>query len=275
MPAKDGKSPGAQNRLEQLEAIRHGALERLRFIDVRLFWDGRINRADLIERFGVSPAQAALDFRDYLALSPPGVAYDTRAKAYRTGDGFKPVFGIPDAESTLANLTRDGDPAAYQLPALKRPLDAAIAARIRRATGEHEKLHIIYQSLTRPAPSERWIAPARLISDGDRWHVRAWCFERESWRDFVLGRIVAIGAAKPVGDLPPDREWLETVEIVLRPSALLSPAQEAAVAGEFAMTGGRLTIAIPAAMRIYAVSHWGLDRPNARLEIASETRTKP
>ena len=61
------------NRIDPTTSLRHGALERLRFIDARLFWEARINRADLIETFSVSPAQAALDFKEYLKTAGRGV----------------------------------------------------------------------------------------------------------------------------------------------------------------------------------------------------------
>jgi len=47
-----------------------------------------------------------------------------------------------------------------------------------------------------------------------RWHVRAWCFSREAWQDFVPGRMEsAEWPAQPSGELPPDEDW-EAVEVL-------------------------------------------------------------
>ncbi len=252
----------------------HSTVERLRFIDCRLFWEARVNRADLMVAFKISPAQAALDFKAYLALSGGergGVGYDTRAKCYVALERFRPHFGTPDPGAALEALGADGDAMTAALPRLARPVDASTAARVRRAARDGERLDILYQPFTRPQSSRRWIAPARLVSDGERWHVRAWCFRERSWRDFVLARVLDVApAAAPAGPLPPDTEWSTTIELVLAPARHLSKGQRLSVAREFDMTNGRLVVTLPKAMRIYAIHHWGLNRPDTRLTILRE-----
>jgi hypothetical protein len=254
-------------RPDAKDPIRHGAMERLRFIDSRLFWEARINRADLIEAFAISPAQAALDFRAYLERAGAGVVYDTRAKSYVTTDDYEPVFLQPDGHEMLSEFAASGDPLTAALHKLERPLDPRIAARVRRAARDSRRILISYQSFTRPAASKRWIAPGRLISDGERWHARAWCFEREQWRDFVLARIKAIYAEEQAGELPADVAWQELVEVVLRPAEHLSPSQMAAVEREFGMKEGRLLVRLPRAMLIYARRRWDVDRADSRLTL--------
>lgn len=251
--------------------FRHGAFERLRFIEDRLYWEARINRSDLIDSFGISPAQAAIDFREYLKLAGDGVTYDTRAKAYLASSSFKPVLQEIDARERLIELAQNGDPFTVQLPQLNRSLPGDIAARIRRAARDGRRIRIEYQSLTRPKPKMRWIAPSRLVSDGERWHARAWCYERKEWRDFVLARILSLKGEEPAGEVPHDDEWDTKVALVLRPASWLSKEQKSAVAHEYGMKSGVLTIVISKALRLYAVRRWGLDHKDARLEIVEET----
>ena len=260
------------DRNDPTSSLRHGVLERLRFIDARLFWEARINRADLIDTFAVSPAQAALDFKEYLKLAGAGVVYDTRSKAYVTQASFKPAFGPPDTGKALEDLAAAGDSWIATLPRLERPLDPHIAARVRLAARNGERLRIEYQSFTRPEARLRWIAPRRLVSDGERWHARSFCFEHNEWRDFVLGRIAGIEAAQPAGQLPRDNEWEDAYRLVLKPADGLSKGQRATVIREYAMTAGRLVVSIPKAMRLYAIRRWGLDRPTTRLAIIEDER---
>ena len=117
----------------------------------------------------MSPAQAAADFRDYLALNAEGVRHDTRTKAYVASGAFEPVFGLPDASLALHAMWADGDPLLAELAPLERPVDAKMAARMRRAARDRQRVRVRYQSFTKPRPSWRWIAPARLVSDGQRW----------------------------------------------------------------------------------------------------------
>ena len=41
------------------EPLRWGTERRLEFIDFRLYWEGRVNRADLTREFGISVPQAS------------------------------------------------------------------------------------------------------------------------------------------------------------------------------------------------------------------------
>jgi len=251
-------------------SLRHGAMDRLRFIEARLFWEARINRADLIDAYGVSPAQAAIDFKEYLKFAGPGVAYDGRLKAYVTTEAFHTAFGEPDAGAALMNFAAEGDPLLARLPTLERPLDPFIAARMRLAAKNAERVRVVYQSFTNPELKTRWIAPARLVSDGERWHARCYCYEHAEWRDFVLARIASIQKAEPAGNIPEDREWASICRLVLKPSAKLSEGQKATVIREYAMKAGRLVVAIPRAMRIYAIRRWGLDRDTTRLDVSED-----
>ncbi|MEQ1713748.1 MAG: WYL domain-containing protein [Hyphomicrobium sp.] len=253
--------------------MRHSVVERLRFIDARLFWDAKINRSDLINRFAVSPAQSAADFREYLAQSPSGVHYDTRAKAYVATSEFEPVFGKPDARAELERFLVDGDPLVAELARLERPIDPTHGAS-RRAARDGQKIRVQYQSFTQPNPSWRWIAPSRLVSDGQRWHVRAWCYREQQWKDFVLARILDINEAEAAELLPPDYDWIETITLVLLPAEHLSKGQKTSVMREFAMRSGRLVATVPRAMKIYAVRRWGLDRPEARLRLVGAEESK-
>ena len=49
--------------------LRRGVQSRLEFIEFRLFWEGHVNRSDLIEVFGVSINQASTDLNRYLGLA--------------------------------------------------------------------------------------------------------------------------------------------------------------------------------------------------------------
>ena len=81
--------------------LRWGVERRLEFIEFRLFWEGRVNRSDLIDTFGVSINQASTDLNRYLAMAPANMAYDKRVRAYLRTDRFKPGFLKLDAERYL------------------------------------------------------------------------------------------------------------------------------------------------------------------------------
>ena len=49
--------------------LRWGVEQRLEFIEFRRFWEGRVNRNDLMDQFGVSVNQASADLNRYISAS--------------------------------------------------------------------------------------------------------------------------------------------------------------------------------------------------------------
>ena len=72
--------------------LRWGVAQRLEFIEFRLFWEGHVNRSDLMEQFGLSVNQASADLNRYIGFAPDNMVYDKSARTYVRGAGFKPVF---------------------------------------------------------------------------------------------------------------------------------------------------------------------------------------
>ena len=55
--------------------LRWGVEQRLEFIEFRLFWDGHVNRSDLMAQFGVSVNQASMDLNRYIGFAPDNMVY--------------------------------------------------------------------------------------------------------------------------------------------------------------------------------------------------------
>ena len=83
---------------------RWGPERRREFIDFRLQWEGRINRAELVDFFGISTQQASADLANYAETAPDNLEYDKSAKVYRATSNFKPVFPVSDARHYLGQL---------------------------------------------------------------------------------------------------------------------------------------------------------------------------
>src|SRR4029453_5907306 len=79
-------------------------------------------------------------------------------------------------------------PAAAVMPAL-HSVDPPVLQRMLEAIRELGAVSLEYQSLTNTRT--RMIAPHALAFDGHRWHVRAWCLDRQEFRDFVLTRMLS------------------------------------------------------------------------------------
>lgn len=209
--------------------------QRMEHIERCLFWKGELQRADLVDRFGVNPAQAAADFSAYMAIAPGNMDYNKSRKRYLPLPGFAPQFILPtslDEFAGVASPVVDVEP--WPLPA--RTASSETLQAVVKAIRQREALEVRYQSMTDPKPSWRWLSPHAFASEGERWHVRAFCHKREEFRDFVLGRIIATRRTRSTdvaSDL--DAEWHTFVTVFVKPNPLLSEDQRAAIAAEYNM----------------------------------------
>lgn len=90
--------------LESVTALTWGVERRLEFIEFRLFWEGGVNRSDIIEMFDVSVPQASKDLTLYQERAPHNAIYDKSAKRYVAAPDFSPIFLSPDPDGYLSRL---------------------------------------------------------------------------------------------------------------------------------------------------------------------------
>jgi hypothetical protein len=247
--------------------------QRLAFIEERLFWLGAVNRNDLVRRFGVSMSQASGDIGRYLARNPAGVAYDKSGKRYVAAEAFRPVLAAPSAARFLGELrlvdigilTADDTmlgsvPPFDAAPVPERRIDAFVLRAVVRAMREDAALDVLYQSMSRPQPARRIIEPHALAHDGFRWHARAFDRESGAFRDFVLGRLSKPKPAGPAGSAPAgDADWQSFVNLVIAPHPGLTAAQARAIAIDYGIRGGSISLRVRRALLFYALRRLGLD----------------
>jgi len=252
---------------------------RYEFIEFRLFWQGRINRGDLMEAFGVSTQQASLDLNAYIEQAKRNLAYDKRLRTYLRGKHFKPKYLKPDAEEYFAQLRAVDQglvsaeqswisffPSFGATPTPARGVSPETLRDVLAAIREPSALQVTYQSMSRPEPSARWIEPHALAFDGFRWHARAFCQNDQVFKDFLLSRIVEVGEQGPVTAEPnADEAWHTEIVLEIGPHPDLSDNQRRAIEMDYGMDEGRAQIAVRRALLFYALKRLGLDTdPAAR-----------
>src|SRR5262249_5553941 len=154
--------------------MRWGVEKRLEFIEFRLFWEGGINRADIMERFGVSVPQASKDLSLYEEKAPGNLLYDKRQKRYFAAPGFNPVFLKPEADRYLTKLQSWSDhalpradtwlsdmPENDAMPVPHGGVNVNVLRSLLSAVRRQRAIEILYQSMNadRPEPTWRWITP--------------------------------------------------------------------------------------------------------------------
>lgn len=124
---------------------------------------------------------------------------------------------VEDARMDLASVS----PAVF----------SAVFQAITSGTG----LSMVYRSMSSPEGMTRLVFPHALVRAPRRWHMRAWCSERQDFRDFTLGRVASV---QVVDDAPPcsrkdDEAWNTQLELELVAHPALNPGQQDMIAGEY------------------------------------------
>jgi len=252
------------------EDLKHAQKERLEYLDRLLFWDGAATRGSLIKRFGISNPQAALDFKTYLQAAPTrSLEYDASSRKYHATERFSRLTGQATTNE-LEELLIAKESTFYDvLPDLQRTQNVRVFRPLNRALLAGEAIKIVYQSMRQPKPETRWIAPLRFASDGVRLHLRAWCYARQGFRDFIPSRIDparSFADRRDAEDVTRDDDWFTWAILRLRPHRDLTHDQGRVVRIEFEFEGECLEIRVRKALEFYTKRRWGLDQENPRLE---------
>jgi len=253
--------------------LNWGVERRYEFIEFRLFWQGRINRGDLMDAFGVSTQQASLDLNAYIEQAKRNLVYDKSLRTYLRGKLFKPKYMKPDAEEYFAQLRAVDQglvsaeqswisffPSFGATPTPARGVAPETLRDVLAAIRKPAALQVTYQSMSRPEPSARWIEPHALAFDGFRWHARAFCQNDQVFKDFLLSRIVEVGGQGPVTAEPSaDEAWHTEVVLEIGPHPDLSAPQRRAIEMDYGMEDGKAEIRVRRALLFYALKRLGLD----------------
>ncbi|AAY49480.1 Predicted transcriptional regulator [Xanthomonas campestris pv. campestris str. 8004] len=254
-----------------------GQERRLEFIDYRLRWGGELNRSDLTGFFGISVPQASLDLAEYSKRAPDNLEYDPSARIYRAASDFVAIFPTSDHARYLEDLLRvavDSEvpygsflgwhPPVSALPRPWRRLEASIVISVVQAIRHSQQLDVRYQSFSDESPSVRSVTPHALVSDGFRWHMRAYCHKRQDFRDFLLSRVLDIAGSKADRDRAgEDDAWHRQVRLVLVPHPELAPAHQALIELDYGMREGQCELKCRQSLLFYVLQQLGLGDPEA------------
>jgi hypothetical protein len=251
----------------KLKRVPPSQVERLSFIEARLFFLGELRRADVANRFSRASIQASRDLALYKELAPGNLAYDFQAKTYLPGQKFRLIFGhTPERVMYwLQSGLGDGLPHPQGLPtaavhSLSLPRLSELAV-VTRAIYRRQVLDVTYVSLT-SGNTHRQIVPHALVDNGQRWHVRAYDRQNSRFSDFVITRILKAKVVTQVQvtehEKPAvDAQWNQTVELHLIPHPKLK--HKGAVEADYGMQRGVLKVRCRAAVAGYALRRWGVD----------------
>ena len=259
---------------EEAAVLKWGVERRLEFIEFRLFWEGGVNRSDIIEMFDVSVPQASKDLTLYQERAPQNAIYDKSAKRYVASTQFSPIFLKLDPDTYLSRLRSLAEgligpteswisrpPQTDIALTPHRAVDSKVLKFILAAIREELSVEVNYQSMNtqRAKPIWRRMTPHAFGYDGLRWHARAYCHIDEKFKDFLLPRILDVrDTGAPGLNHNQDKLWQDTFDIEIGPHPGLTPSQRAVVAKDYGMKNERAILTVRYAMLFYVLKRLGL-----------------
>jgi hypothetical protein len=252
--------------------ISWGVGKRLEFIEFRLYWESKINRADLMSVFSISVPQASADLSKYKELAPGNMVYDKKGKFYFSSPNFRPVLITPSSDQYLLRYFALAFgiiqpkksyigfiPPADTVPIPWRRIEPDILRKILHAIRFKKAISVEYQSLSRSEKMTRWISPHALGFDGFRWHCRSYCHIDNFFKDFTLGRIMGIIDEKDSEvDPKDDKLWATFVTVKIGPNPELAENHRKVIEYEYGMINGEASIQVRSAMLFYFLNSLGL-----------------
>lgn len=220
--------------------------ENIELMRLLLRWEGRLNNGRLRALFGLGQIRASEWIRAFRDKYPSWTTWNNKTRSFHaTADVYLGRDQV-DIEPSLAQYlaltgiaTHAGESPSHPIvweafPDISAP-SPRIFADLHEAIRTRCMVTITYRSMGEPTPHKRDIAPHSLVRAGRRWHVRAYCELREDFRDYVLGRIVAMdkldrSAPKDEKD---DIRWITRVPVRLIAHPVLSRDQAAVIQYEF------------------------------------------
>lgn len=211
----------------------------LRVVELLLLWEGRVRNARLRAMLGVHFTTASRLVAAYRELNPGASEYEAATKSYLSTPSIKAVLtdGTVDEYLALVDRTHLGTDSVFRVHMDLGCIEPTLFSLFHRACEDGSGMHITHASMRSPSRGSREIWPHSLVQAGRRWHVRAWCAQSASFRDFSLGRIRdarPLDAERPLeADPARDAAWQTVVDFRLVAHPELSKDQQRLVQGEY------------------------------------------
>lgn len=210
---------------------------RFRIIETLLLWEGQVDNQRLRSILDVKAVQASRILAQYAEQNRENVLRTSARSPYEASRALKPTLSSGSAEEYLALLQQSEDFSGIIEDArvdFSEPTPQVFST-ILRACRHGLGVTIEYRSMNRPAGKTRLIYPHAIVRAGRRWHVRAWCMEREGYRDFVIGRIrsASVSVYSKQNARVEDVEWNTKLPLVIAVHPVLSSDQARVIREEY------------------------------------------
>lgn len=199
--------------------------ERFAYIEHLLRWYGGVTARQISEVFGIERVNAQKVITRYREVFSGAIRYDSSLRKQVADKNFDPHYIKDTPRKFLDNLrgqhyvrlyrdTGNWEEISIYDTDSRIPLNLEnnIVSIIVKALLDKRVLAISYHSINRV--SDRLISPNNLVYANHRFHLRAFCHQKQDYLDFVLGRILEarLYPVPTVEEIKKDRaiEWISS-----------------------------------------------------------------
>ncbi|EGQ7896581.1 WYL domain-containing protein [Vibrio parahaemolyticus] len=227
----------------KIDNVPWAQMQRLKYIERQLLWGRGLKTRMLVDTYGISRYQAIKDIKLYSEVYPSNLApYDPAEKSYRPACAFTPKLISQDPVEVIraGGFTCIEGSEVATVPLLHRRVIDGVIPSILAAIDHKSDVEAIYASASTPVGKRRRIHPKVIIYTGNRLHIRAYCYEHEEYRDFVLSRILTKPKhLKPKTLQIDDIDYYEKIEIELFVNPALSEEGQDLIKREYGLLENR------------------------------------
>lgn len=214
-------------------------LQRLKYIERCLLWNREITSNAIAETFAVTRQRAHQDISTYKELAPRNVQpYYAASRAHRASINFAPVLLDDDLEGVFSTQGLVSPHITY-MPKLERRVLTGVIPVLLSAIEEGHSIKAVYASKTHPDGIERIMHPVCVVFTLNRAHLRAYCRERQEYRDFLLSRFLAVPSFVSPNLIPDDSNFAENVTLRLIVNPQLKDAEFEMISKEFGIINSK------------------------------------
>ena len=268
-----------------IDGIKWDQALRFRLIEIVALWEGRLTTNHLCTAFRIGRQQASRDINRYQDLFDQApLELDRSLKGYKPSVAFKPRFSQGTANEYLTLLHQQnemvetfdflklGHAESEVVKVPERSISPIIVRTLIQAAREQRRVDIDYISLSTPQLRGRNLVPHTLVSDGFRWHVRAYCEEKGDYLDFVLSRFRNTPDLldKSEHGREQDLDWNAYTDIEMIPNPYLTSNQQTIVAEDYGMNDSAMRITSRHALVKYVVNRLNICLDEEKLRAVPE-----
>lgn len=261
----NNKYESTMNNIKNSETtinLKWDVQKRMTLLESTVYWSDGLRTNSLVETFGISRVQASKDLSLYREMCPNNIRYDKHKKRYLVTDQFVPRFIEGSVSEYLEMLKSSGSeeknpvvslidnaPPVCVVQPVQQSLSSNILQKISESILRGKELEIVYRTMSRLKTIKHLLCPHIVVHDGMHWYVRAYSYNHEDYKNFLLARIFD---AKTMGkaDIDPsgDKAWQTRVKVKLGLNPRLTSAQKAVVEADYGMRNGTLSYPTRAAL---------------------------